>query len=169
MPGLTKLLPLLRNLEKDELEVLIKAAQGHLDNLNRPKGILNLVMVDGEYILRLSGTSKGVKLGPPLTPAASLRQATTPAPVPADFEIPKDLAKKQMNEKPESVGWWEVDGQIASRRYYQLEPYHAARSAWHEHHKRASDPLALAYHLPVESVKKVRELEEEGFTIQLPD
>lgn len=33
----------------------------------------------------------------------------------------------------------------------------------------ASDPLALAYHLPVDCVKKVRDLEADGFTIQLPD
>src|SRR5690606_1169489 len=128
-----------------------------------------LVLVNSEYILRLEGTSKGIKLGPPLSPAAALRQATKPAPAPSDFEIPKDLAKKRMQNDPGGVGWWEIDGQIASRRYYELEPYHAARSAWHEHHKLASDPIALAYHLPVDCVKKVRDLEAEGFTIQLPE
>lgn len=165
---------LLRDVEKlnpEELEKVIMAAQKRLTYLTQAKGELQLILVNGEYVLRLKGTSKGIKLGEPLSPAAALRQANTPAPAPADFELPKDKALQQMNRAPNSVGWWEPDDQpaVSKRRYYLVEPYDEARAAWHEKHKLASDPLALVYHLPLDAVKRIRDLEKEGYTITLPD
>lgn len=171
MDDLPPLLQAIGKLNQAELEKIIATAQKRLDEMQRPKRVLKLMLVNGEYVLRLEGTAKGIKLGPPLSSAAALRQATTPAPTPADFEIPKSQAQQVMNQKPEAVGWWEIDNLngLATRRYYLVEPYHRARTAWREQHQLASDPLALAYHLPTESVKRVKELEREGYVIQLPE
>jgi len=171
MNELPQLLNVIQNLQQTELEQIIAVAQKRLHDLQRQKGVLKLILVQGEYVLRLEGTGKGIKLGPPLSSAAALRQATTPAPSPADFEIPKPQAQQLMNQKPEAVGWWDVDNSngLSHRRYYLVEPYHQARAAWHEQHQLTSDPLALAFHLSAASVRRVRELEKEGYTIQLPD
>jgi hypothetical protein len=168
---LRNLLLEVEKLNQEELERVIAAAQKRLAYLNQPKGELQLTLVNGVYVLRLRGTSKGIKLGEPLSAAAALRQANNPAPTPADFELPKAHALQQMNRTPNSIGWWEPNDQPgpAHRRYYLVEPYDEARAAWHEKHKLASDPLALVYHLPLDAVKRIRDLEQEGYTIVLPE
>lgn len=170
MNQLNQLLAQLEKLTANELDQLIAAATSHRAKL-KTKGILILTLVNGEYILRLNATSKGIKLGAPISPAAAIRQAAAPSPSPSDFEISKEEAKTRMNKQPETVGWWDGDKPTgtAGRRYYLVEPYHQARATWHEQHKLTSDPLALAYHLSSAAVKRVRELESEGYTIQLPE
>lgn len=157
--------------DKAQLAAVIQAAQARLEELEKGKGEIHLILRKGEWVAAtppVNGRRKTIaKLGPKLSPAVVLELAAEKSPEKADFEIPKLEGAAQRQQEPDRVGWWEDEG--GNRRYYDRPAYDEAKAAFDQRHQLANDPLALAYGLSGEAVAKLRQLEAEGYRLVLQE
>jgi hypothetical protein len=158
--------------DKDQLAAIARAVECRLEELERNKGELCILLHKGEWYATAPPAPDGrrrvvAKLGPKLSPAAVLKQAKEPAPAMEAFELSRPEANRIKEKEPDKVGWWE-DGR-GNRRYYDQPAYNQARALWKKGHDLANHPLALAYGLSREGVAKLVGLEAAGYRLALPD
>lgn len=157
--------------DKDELEKIASAAISRIEELNKHRGELHLELIDGYWyaVEPGQGERKGRQLGKQLTMTETLKQAREKQPTIQDFEVTPEQAKELRKIDPERVGWWhDSTKNNYNTRYYDIPPYQEAAARWKQNNALAHDPVAITYRMSIETIRKLRALEEMGFEIIYP-
>lgn len=149
--------------DRDLLQEIKRIAEERLSFLAQ-KRVVQVVCQNNEWMVAFG--KRTVSLGKRLTPSEAMLQAKQPAPKSIDFILAQPEAEKIRRSDPSQVGW--VRNNDGTVMYYFLYPeYDRARTAWHEYHKYASDPLAISHGIGVEGMRILRRLESEGYQIEI--
>ncbi len=154
---------------KDALQTIGRAVTNRLEELTRPKGQLNIELINGVWFAIPPGQTTGKELGKQLTMTEVLKQLREKQPTPTDFELTANQAATLRAKEPERVGWWHdsTNGQYLTH-YYDIPPFQDAIARWKQNQALAHDPLTTTFRMSLETVRQLRELEESGYDLVYP-
>ena len=152
------------------LKKLRQAIERRQAALEQEARTLRLRLQDGQWwlIQRQFEGERSVILCKQLSPIEVLERNKRRPPTPKDFQIRDQHAQSLMDSREgQKVGWFDRDD--GSRAYYQVTPYLEARREWREWYQLARDDLAMTLGLSIGAVKKLRQLETEGWRFQFEE